>query len=242
MAEKQHHVGTAPAFMNQHGLVPAAPVRRNASLPRPRLMPGSAVHGVRSAARSRWPPPISSARCTCGHSKRRPVAANLRALCRMLVADQLAHVGFESGSATGFACSAHRSAFGAQCGRLPCARTSRVHRVNAWIAHRPVLEAAGYSVSTFIRACSAQWTFYLEPPGRSRLLRRPDRATVPIPAVTGPEMPPNPRRLNLRSCWPRTSAQRERAQATRPVSAGERRHSPAHNVVRPSGFGPVRFT
>ena len=33
-----------------------------------------------------------------------------------------------------------------------------------WFEHRRVLRSAGYSLATFMRACAAQYSFYLEPP------------------------------------------------------------------------------
>jgi hypothetical protein len=33
-----------------------------------------------------------------------------------------------------------------------------------WFGHRRVLRSAGYSVATFLRACAAQYSFYLDPP------------------------------------------------------------------------------
>ena len=34
------------------------------------------------------------------------------------------------------------------------------------LEHRRVLRSAGYGVGTFMRACAAQYAFYLEPPPR----------------------------------------------------------------------------
>ena len=86
----------------------------------------------------------------------------LRLLCRMLVADELAHVGFESdlllslraqkpAAARIFIDLAHRTFF---------MTTAWV----VWATHRPVLEQAGYGVFGFLRACRAQYKFYLQPP------------------------------------------------------------------------------
>jgi hypothetical protein len=35
-----------------------------------------------------------------------------------------------------------------------------------WFEHRRVLRSAGYRLATFMRACAAQYSFYLEPPPR----------------------------------------------------------------------------
>ncbi len=86
----------------------------------------------------------------------------LRGLCRMLVADQLAHVGFESDVLRSLQASRPQMIRGART--LVFRAHFTAASLSAWIAHRPVLETAGYCVSTFIRACGAQYSFYLEPP------------------------------------------------------------------------------
>jgi hypothetical protein len=86
----------------------------------------------------------------------------LQVLCRTLVADELAHVGFESqlllalrsrrGAASRILMrSLHLSFF---------TGTSLV----VWLTHRAVLRRAGHSARSFLRACLAQHTFYLQPP------------------------------------------------------------------------------
>jgi hypothetical protein len=86
----------------------------------------------------------------------------LRLLCRMLVADELAHVGFESDLllairsrrsmpvrvAIGFA---HRAFF---------LGTASI----VWVTHRQVLQRAGYGMLSFLGACRTQYKFYLQPP------------------------------------------------------------------------------
>jgi hypothetical protein len=87
----------------------------------------------------------------------------LKFLCRTIVSDELAHVGFESqllltlraGRAARFGAltrSAHRIFF---------AGTAAV----VWLTHRRVLRRAGHSARSFLRACQAQYDFYLEPTG-----------------------------------------------------------------------------
>ena len=86
----------------------------------------------------------------------------LRLLCRMLVADELAHVGFESDlllSIRGERAApvriaqdlAHRTFF--MCTALV-----------VWTTHRGVLKQSGYGLVGFLRACGAQYRFYLQPP------------------------------------------------------------------------------
>ena len=92
----------------------------------------------------------------------------LRLLCRMLVADELAHVGFESdlllsmraGKAAPVRVAidlAHRTFF---------IGTAMV----VWTTHRAVLKRAGYGMLGFLKACRAQYAFYLQPPKRLRLI------------------------------------------------------------------------
>lgn len=86
----------------------------------------------------------------------------LRALCRTLLADELAHVGYESELILELRARrppalragirlAHRAFF---CGAA-CA---------VWLSHRRVLHHAGYSAAGFLQACLAQYAFYLDPP------------------------------------------------------------------------------
>jgi hypothetical protein len=86
----------------------------------------------------------------------------LRVLCRMLVADELAHVAFESEMLLAIRSkrpmlarlvidALHRSFFfGATC--------------VVWVTHYGVLRRAGYRLDTFLRACHAQYEFYLKSP------------------------------------------------------------------------------
>jgi hypothetical protein len=87
----------------------------------------------------------------------------LQVLCRTIVSDELAHVGFESqllftlraGRGTGLralARPAHRIFF---------ITTAAV----VWLTHRSVLRRAGHGGRSFLRACLAQYAFYLEPTG-----------------------------------------------------------------------------
>ena len=88
----------------------------------------------------------------------------LRLLCRMMVADELAHIGFESDlllsirdgkpATVRFALDlAHRTFL---------MGTALV----VWTTHRAVLTKAGYGLVGFLRACGEQYRFYLLPPIR----------------------------------------------------------------------------
>jgi len=86
----------------------------------------------------------------------------LRVLCRTLIADELAHIGYESelilelrarkpaALRTGIRLM-HRAFY---CGAA-CA---------VWISHRAVLCRAGHTAAGFLRTCLEQYTFHLDPP------------------------------------------------------------------------------
>jgi hypothetical protein len=85
----------------------------------------------------------------------------LRVLCRTIVADELAHVGFES-----------QLLLAMRAGRVLGVLTRPAHRIFfagvaavVWLTHRSVLRRAGHSGRSFRRACQAQYAFYLEPTG-----------------------------------------------------------------------------
>jgi hypothetical protein len=82
-------------------------------------------------------------------------------LCRTLVSDELAHVGFESQLLIALRAGraapvqtvmrlAHRAFFAGTAGVV-------------WLTHRPVLRQAGYGARSFLRVCLSQYAFYLDP-------------------------------------------------------------------------------
>jgi hypothetical protein len=86
----------------------------------------------------------------------------LRGLCRSLLADELAHIGYESELI--LALRAERPAALRASIRL-------LHRVLfsgaaccVWISHRAVLRHAGYTAAGFLRRCLDQYAFHLDPP------------------------------------------------------------------------------
>jgi hypothetical protein len=85
----------------------------------------------------------------------------LRVLCRVLVSDELAHVGFESQLL--LALRAGRAAPVQALMRLAhrafVAGTASV----VWVTHRSVLRQGGYGARNFLRVCLSQYTFYLDP-------------------------------------------------------------------------------
>jgi tRNA isopentenyl-2-thiomethyl-A-37 hydroxylase MiaE len=93
----------------------------------------------------------------------------LRLLCRSIVSDELAHIGFET-----------QLLFTLRAGRAAPLRalTHPAHRIFftvtaavVWFTHRSVLRRAGYSGRSFLRSCLAQYAFYLEPTAPSRGLQ-----------------------------------------------------------------------
>jgi hypothetical protein len=85
----------------------------------------------------------------------------LKVLCRMLVSDERAHIGYESHLLVALRAGrpallqtltrwAHRAFFACTAGVV-------------WLTHRAVLRHSGYSARTFLRVCLAQYGFYLEP-------------------------------------------------------------------------------
>ena len=86
---------------------------------------------------------------------------SLSVLCRTLIADELAHIGYESDLILELRAQkpaalrtliwlTHRAFF---CG-ASCA---------VWVCHRAVLRRAGYTAGGFLRACLAQYAFHLDP-------------------------------------------------------------------------------
>ncbi|HEY2779388.1 MAG TPA: hypothetical protein VGI90_01325 [Steroidobacteraceae bacterium] len=87
----------------------------------------------------------------------------LQLLCRSIVSDELAHVGFESQLL--FALRAGRAAPLRALTR-PAHRTFfAVTAAVVWLTHRSVLRQAGHGARSFLRSCLAQYSFYLEPAG-----------------------------------------------------------------------------
>jgi hypothetical protein len=90
----------------------------------------------------------------------------LRFLCRVIVSDELAHIGFET-----------QLLFTLRAGRAAPLRalTHPGHRIFfaitaavVWFTHRSVLRRAGHSARSFLCSCLAQYAFYLEPTGANR--------------------------------------------------------------------------
>ena len=101
----------------------------------------------------------------------------LRLLCRVIVSDKLAHVGFESqllatlradypASLQPIIRSAHLAFFTGAAAVV-------------WWTHRSVLLRAGHGARSFLRSCLAQYAFYMEP-NRLPVAVNPTRIDSPI--------------------------------------------------------------
>jgi hypothetical protein len=86
----------------------------------------------------------------------------LKVLCRTLLADELAHVGYESELILELRARKHPAL------RALIRLTHRAFFCGAacavWISHHAVLHRAGHSAGGFLRACFAQYAFHLDPP------------------------------------------------------------------------------
>ena len=85
----------------------------------------------------------------------------LKVLCRTLVCEELAHVGFESQLL--LALGAARPAPVRALMRLAHRTFVAGAAGSVWLTHRAVLRRAGYNPRSFLQTCLAQYAFYLEP-------------------------------------------------------------------------------
>ncbi|MBV8145333.1 MAG: hypothetical protein JO184_10040 [Gammaproteobacteria bacterium] len=85
----------------------------------------------------------------------------LQVLCRTLVCDELAHVGFESQLLLDL--RGRRTAPARALMRLAHRAFFLCTGVVVWATHRRVLRGAGLTASGFLRLCLVQYGFYLEP-------------------------------------------------------------------------------
>jgi len=92
----------------------------------------------------------------------------LRILCRTLVADELAHIGFFSELLRGFRAEGPQ---GARAFLTPVHKALAwpIHKTFfacaagvVWMTHRAVLRRSGYTGISFVRTCLAQYAFHLE--------------------------------------------------------------------------------
>jgi hypothetical protein len=153
--EQQRHAALLDEFMTDHGIAPAAQGWADRVRRRVRRLAGFelCLYALITAGL------IGK---VCYRALESATGCErLKVLCRMLVCDELAHIGFESELIIALRATrphalrtlmrlAHRACLAATACLL-------------WGTHRAVLRRAGYSASGFLRACLAQYSFYLEP-------------------------------------------------------------------------------
>jgi hypothetical protein len=156
--EEQRHAGLLGAFMQDHGL----PLKR-------RDWTDRVFRRLRRAAGLELYLHVLICAELIGNVYYRALEAatgcqRLKVLCRTLVADELAHIGFESHVL--LALRARRPA----ASRVLIRTAHRAFFVGAaavvWLTHRALLRQVGYRAGSFLRACAAQYDFYLEPAPR----------------------------------------------------------------------------
>jgi hypothetical protein len=156
VAEERHHAALLGGFMDQHG-IPEKPVGwLDHLLHRMRRAAGFELH-VGALITSELIGKVYYRALESATDCRQ-----LQVLCRMLVADELAHVGFESDLWR--AMNERRSPAARATAEAMLHATFTVAAFMIWMKHRRVLKAAGYDMGSFMRACAAQFAFYLEPP------------------------------------------------------------------------------
>lgn len=156
VAEEQHHAALLGAFMDQQGLSRKRTDWTDHVFRCLRRLAGFELHIsvlVTAELIGKVYYRALEAATECRH---------LKGLCRILVADELAHIGFESELLRTM-----------RAGRAPFTRTvvEITHRaflacasLVVWSTHHRVLRKAGYRMRTFLRACDAQYCFYLMSP------------------------------------------------------------------------------
>ena len=118
----------------------------------------------------------------------------LKVLCRGLVSDELAHVGFESQLL--LALRAGRAAPVQALMRLAHRAFFAVTASVVWLTHRSVLRQGGYGARSFLGVCLSQYAFYLEPVNVTRASR-----SVPL-KLRHHRKPTKPRAQNARTPFP----------------------------------------
>jgi len=86
----------------------------------------------------------------------------LKILCRTLVADELAHIGFESHLLCELA--ARKTTLARSLARAAHRMFFAGAALTVWVTHRAVLRQTGYDAATFLRVCRTQYSFYLDLP------------------------------------------------------------------------------
>jgi hypothetical protein len=156
IAEEQHHAALLGAFMDEHGIPRKSSDWTDHVFRRLRRLAGFELYlSVLVTAELIGKVYYRALEAATG-------SRQLQTLCRILVADELAHVGLETDLLRGM----HETK--SPAGRWLATASLRTFFTAAsfvvWFEHRRVLRSAGYGLGTFMRACAAQYAFYLEPP------------------------------------------------------------------------------
>jgi hypothetical protein len=158
IAEEQHHAALLGAFMDEHGIPRKRSDWTDHAFRRLRRLAGFELYlCVLVTAELIGKVYYRALEAATGSHQ-------LRTLCRILVADELAHVGLETDLLREMLEKKTPAARWLQSAALRTFFTGA--SLVVWLEHRRVLRTAGYRLGTFMRACAAQYSFYLEPPAR----------------------------------------------------------------------------
>jgi len=163
IAEEQHHAVLLGAFMDQHGLPRKHSDWTDGVFRLVRRLAGLELHISVLITAELIGKVYYRALETATDSR------HLKTLCRVLVADELAHVGFESDLLRSM--RAHRAPFTRTILGLMHRSFLMCASLVVWFTHQRVLRHAGYRTRTFLRACDAQYSFYLQSPKLPRQAR-----------------------------------------------------------------------
>ncbi len=160
--EQQRHAALLDDFMTDHGIAPRAHGWTDRVHRRVRRLAGFELHLYALITRELIGKVCYRALESATGCQR------LKVLCRMRVCDQLAHIGFESELIIALRARRPQALVMRLTHRALLAATACV----VWGTHRAVLRNAGYSALGFLRACLAQYSFYLEPAGAASPFKR----------------------------------------------------------------------
>ena len=156
IAEEQHHAALLGGFMDQHGIPKKRRDWTDDVFRRVRRLAGFELHlSVLITAEMIGIVYYRALEAATG-------CRQLRALCHLLVADELAHVGFESDLL--LTAQEQKGAIGRVASTLAHKAFFTGAALVVWFTHGRVLRGAGYRLRTYLRACAAQFAFYLESP------------------------------------------------------------------------------
>lgn len=154
IAEEQHHAALLGAFMDEHGIPRKASDWTDNAFRRLRRLAGFELYlSVLVTAELIGKVYYRALEVATG-------SRQLQTLCRILVADELAHVGLETDLLRGMHEKKSPAVRWLHTAALRTFFTGA--SIVVWLGHRRVLRSAGYGFATFMRACAAQYSFYLD--------------------------------------------------------------------------------